>query len=157
MRRGGTCLHPALSARAQLIIVGGGHIGHPLKVMGETAGFDVIVVDAEPGRADVPGLETIEFNGKQFHRADHHRSCLGRGRAAAGDQFARPLYRHDWKPAQVRDHPESSARDGISEESLEHVYAPIGLDLGGPTPEEIAVSILAEVIAVRRGGKAAVR
>lgn len=30
---------------------------------------------------------------------------------------------------------------------------PIGLDLGGPTPEEIAVAILAEVIAVRRGGK----
>jgi len=40
---------------------------------------------------------------------------------------------------------------------LAHVYAPIGLDLGGPTPEEIAVSILAEVIAVRRGGKAAAR
>jgi xanthine dehydrogenase accessory factor len=33
------------------------------------------------------------------------------------------------------------------------VYAPIGLDLGGPTPEEIAVAILAEAIAVRRGGK----
>lgn len=47
--------------------------------------------------------------------------------------------------------------DGISEESLARVYAPIGLDLGGPTPKEIAVSILAEVIAVRRGGRAANR
>lgn len=35
------------------------------------------------------------------------------------------------------------------------VGAPIGLNLGGPMPEEIAVSILAEVIAVRRGGRAA--
>ena len=35
------------------------------------------------------------------------------------------------------------------------IYTPIGFDLGGPTPDEIAVSILVEVIAVRRGGKAA--
>ena len=41
--------------------------------------------------------------------------------------------------------------DGISEETLQRVYAPIGLNLGGPSPEEIAVAILAEVIAVRRG------
>jgi xanthine dehydrogenase accessory factor len=47
--------------------------------------------------------------------------------------------------------------DGINEEMLARVYAPFGLDLGGPTHEEIAVSILAEVIAVRRGGKAAAR
>ncbi len=65
MRRGGR-FHSALSARAQLIIVGGGHIGHPLKVMGETAGFDVIVVDAEPGRVDVPGLETIDLTANSF-------------------------------------------------------------------------------------------
>ena len=44
--------------------------------------------------------------------------------------------------------------DGIREAALARVYAPIGLDLGRPAPEEIAVSILAEVIAVRRGGKA---
>jgi len=43
--------------------------------------------------------------------------------------------------------------DGITHASLQRVYTPIGLDLGGPTPEEIAVAILAEVIAVRRGGK----
>src|SRR5512134_39012 len=43
----------------QLIIVGGGHIGHPLKVMGEAAGFDVTVVDVEPGRMDVPGLQAV--------------------------------------------------------------------------------------------------
>jgi len=47
--------------------------------------------------------------------------------------------------------------DKISEEVLARVYAPVGLALGGPTPEEIAVSILAEIIAVRRGGRAADR
>jgi len=40
-------------------------------------------------------------------------------------------------------------KDGYDSRSLERVYAPIGLDLGGVTPQEIAVAILAEVIACR--------
>jgi xanthine dehydrogenase accessory factor len=43
----------------------------------------------------------------------------------------------------------------IAEEVIERVYAPIGLDIATETPAEIALSILAEVIKVRRGGKAA--
>jgi xanthine dehydrogenase accessory factor len=43
----------------------------------------------------------------------------------------------------------------IAEEVIERVYAPIGLDIGTETPAEIALSILGEVIKVRRGGKAA--
>lgn len=45
--------------------------------------------------------------------------------------------------------------DKISDELLERVYAPIGLDIGTETPAEIALSILGEVVKVRRGGKAA--
>lgn len=40
--------------------------------------------------------------------------------------------------------------EGISLEQLEHVHAPIGLDIGAVTPQEIAVAIVAELIAVRR-------
>jgi xanthine dehydrogenase accessory factor len=47
--------------------------------------------------------------------------------------------------------------DGYSEADLARVYAPIGLGLGGPTPQEIAVAILAEIIAVRRGGSGTMR
>jgi len=43
--------------------------------------------------------------------------------------------------------------DGYAEEQLARVYAPIGLDLGGTTPQEIAVAILTEIITVRRGGR----
>ena len=43
----------------------------------------------------------------------------------------------------------------IAEEVIERVYAPIGLDIATETPSEIALSILGEVIKVRRGGKAA--
>jgi xanthine dehydrogenase accessory factor len=40
---------------------------------------------------------------------------------------------------------------GLSEEELARIAAPIGLDLGGPTAEETALSIMAEVVAVRNG------
>lgn len=41
--------------------------------------------------------------------------------------------------------------EGVSEEALERIHGPIGLDINGKTPAEIAVSIVAEIIAVRRG------
>jgi xanthine dehydrogenase accessory factor len=44
--------------------------------------------------------------------------------------------------------------DGIPEELLKRVNAPIGLDIGAETPEEIALSIISEVVKVRRGGTA---
>jgi xanthine dehydrogenase accessory factor len=141
----------------QLIIVGGGHIGRPLKAMAETAGFDVIVVDVEPGRADVPGLHSVNLTADSFivlittdHVSDE---------AALRQVINSPVRyigmigsRH--KCGTILGHLRA---DGIGEDALAHVYAPIGLDLGGPTPEEIAVSILAEIIAVRHGGKAAAR
>jgi xanthine dehydrogenase accessory factor len=41
---------------------------------------------------------------------------------------------------------------GASEEILKKVHAPVGLDIGAVTPEEVALAIMAEVVAVRRGG-----
>jgi len=41
---------------------------------------------------------------------------------------------------------------GISDEQLKHVHAPIGLGIGAETPEEIAVSIMAEVLMLSGGG-----
>lgn len=40
---------------------------------------------------------------------------------------------------------------GIPEKAVRRVYAPIGLDIGAETPEEIAVSIMAEIIRIRKG------
>jgi len=42
---------------------------------------------------------------------------------------------------------------GMSQAELDRLYAPIGLDLGGRSPEEIALSILAQIVAVRSGSK----
>jgi xanthine dehydrogenase accessory factor len=43
-------------------------------------------------------------------------------------------------------------QQGISGEKLEHIHSPIGLGIGAETPEEIAVSIMAEILMLRRGG-----
>ena len=44
---------------------------------------------------------------------------------------------------------------GISEERLKEVRAPVGLDIGAVSPQEVALSILAEIVAERRGGTGA--
>ena len=44
---------------------------------------------------------------------------------------------------------------GLSERELARLHSPLGLDLGATTPEETAISILAEVVAARRGGTGA--
>jgi xanthine dehydrogenase accessory factor len=41
--------------------------------------------------------------------------------------------------------------DGISEEKIARIHAPIGINLGAVTPEEIALSVMAQIVAVRRG------
>jgi xanthine dehydrogenase accessory factor len=42
-------------------------------------------------------------------------------------------------------------KEGLSRDQFERIYAPMGLEIGAITPEEIAVSVAAEMIAVRRG------
>jgi xanthine dehydrogenase accessory factor len=42
-------------------------------------------------------------------------------------------------------------KEDIAPEKLARVYAPVGLDIGAITPEEIAIAIVAEMIAIRRG------
>lgn len=55
---------------------------------------------------------------------------------------------HDVRTSQLR-------QAGVPEETLARLASPIGLDLGGRTPEETAVSIAAEIIATRWGGDGA--
>ena len=57
-------------------------------------------------------------------------------------------------PSKVRNIFTALTNGGMSAETLARVHAPIGLDLGGQTPDEIALSIAAELVAWRRGGSA---
>jgi xanthine/CO dehydrogenase XdhC/CoxF family maturation factor len=50
-------------------------------------------------------------------------------------------------------HLEALRAKGVSEEVLARIQSPVGLDLGAVTPSEIALSILAGIVAIRRGGR----
>lgn len=141
----------------KLVIVGGGHIGRPLKVMGEAAGFDVMVVDVEAGRATVPELKAVTLTEDCYvvlittdHVSDE--AALRHALTTPAGYIGMIGSRHKCETILGR-----VRQDGVDGEALARVYAPIGLNLGSSTPEEIAVSILAEVIAVRRDGKSGSR
>jgi xanthine dehydrogenase accessory factor len=52
----------------------------------------------------------------------------------------------------VKEIKERLRQKGVSQQQLDEIHAPIGLEINAQTPEEIAVSILAEIIKVRRSG-----
>lgn len=140
-----------ISPFPKLVIVGGGHIGRPLRAMGEAAGFEMVVVDVEPGIASVPALDAVKLDEHSFivlittdHVSDE---------AALRKVIETPVGYIGMigSLAKCRTIMEHLREDGYQERALERVYAPIGLNLGGTTPGEIAVAILAEIIAVRRG------
>lgn len=134
----------------QLVIVGGGHIGRPLKVMAEAAGFQAIVVDVEPGLATMPALKAASLNDQSYVVliTTDHISDEAAMRIAL--QSPAPYIGMIGSLAKCRTIFGHLKADGISAADLDRVYAPIGLDLGCNAPQEIAVGILAEVIAVRQ-------
>ena len=141
----------------QLIIVGGGHVGRPLKMIAETAGFDVIAVDTEPGWANVPGLDSVHLTTDSFIvliTTDHISDEAVLRQVIISPVRYIGMIGSRKKCQTILDHLKV---DGFLADSLQRIFAPIGLDLGGPSPEEIAVAILAEVIAVRRGGSGKIR
>ncbi len=141
----------------QLVIVGGGHIGRPLKVMGEAAGFDAVVVDVEAGRATVARLDEVRLTEDSYVvliTTDHVSDEAALRQALASPARYIGMIGSRAKCQTILNHLRA---DSLGDEALARVYAPIGLDLVGPTPEELAVAILAEIIAVRRGGSGAMR
>jgi len=135
-----------------LLIVGGGHIGRPLAEMARLAGFNVEVVDVRPERGTVSQFDpsgitpwTYVVIITETHAADERalRQVLDTPAAYMGVIGSGRKIRAIFDKLQT---------EGVSAERLTRVRAPIGLDLGGRQPAEIAVAILAEIIQVRHGG-----
>jgi xanthine dehydrogenase accessory factor len=135
-----------------LLIVGGGHLGRPLAEMARIVGLHVQVVDVQPERATVPQFDPAAITPwtyvviiTQTHVTDEQtlRQVLDTPAAYVGMIGSRR------KVQTIFDHLRA---DGVPEEQLARVHAPIGLDLGGRSPEEIALGILAEVVQVRCAG-----
>lgn len=153
----------------KLLIVGGGHVGLALARAALPLGFRVTVID---DRADFlgaerfgPDVDCVEGGYAEsierfpFDEASYaviltrgHLFDLESSRAILGHPFRYAgLIGSSRKIAMIR---EQLTKDGYSQERIGDLHAPIGLSIGAETPEEIAVSILAEVIACRRNTKA---
>ena len=97
------------------------------------------------------------FLGRLYYRLEMHEEAL---KVLDGSELLGKSSESDRLSSQLLDRIKACFQrfrdeEKIAEEVLERVYAPIGLDIATETPAEIALSILAEVIKVRRGGGAA--
>lgn len=149
-----------------LVIVGGGHIGQAVAAQANLVGFEIVVVDDRPEFAHparFPETVTVQCGpiGEQIrgfpiaadtylviatrshqHDAEALAACLHQRAAYIGMIGSRR------KVALLRQDFVASGR--ATEAEFDRVYAPIGLDIAAQTVPEIATSIVAQLIAVRR-------
>ena len=156
----------------ELIIVGAGHIAQPLAHMGALLGFRVSVLDDRPDfatRERFPDAEHVfqadfddPFRDAKLHERSHV-LLVTRGHKYDYACLVRAL-RVDPPPAyigmigsrrRVRATYVQLLDEGFDRAQLDRIHAPVGLDVGAETPEEIAVSVAAELVKVRRGGTGA--
>lgn len=153
----------------KMIICGAGHVSMPVIRMGKMLGFTVTVIEDRPKFADharaagadqvlcepfADGLSKIRGDSDSWfiivtrgHRYDAEclEAILRKPYAYVGMMGSRR------RVAIVKDQLEAK---GVCREALDGVHTPIGLKIGAETPEEIAVSVMAEIIQVKNAGSA---
>ena len=152
--------------------MGAGHVAKPIAHVGALLGFRVAVLDDRPGfaaRERFPEAERVlkvDFDNPFAHIPLHehaHIILVTRGHKYDYSCLAQAL-RADPSPAyigmigsrrRVRATYVQLLADGNSSARLAGIHAPIGLDIGAETPEEIAVAVAAELVMANRGGSGA--
>jgi xanthine dehydrogenase accessory factor len=147
--------------KPELLIVGHGRIAESLATLGHLMGFAITVNDPAADRGSFPQAEklvTEDFDltetpvgPKSFVviATQHKRDHLWLRKALEGNAAYVALIASQHRAGLVLDYLRAG---GISEEKIATVWAPAGLDLGAATPEEIALSVISQMVAVRRGG-----
>ncbi|MDD4169582.1 MAG: XdhC family protein [Desulfotomaculaceae bacterium] len=149
----------------QMLILGGGHIALPLVKMASILGYNITVVDDRPSFANSTRfpevgriicanfanfLKELETDRNTFiviitrghqHDLDCLREVINKPAAYIG------MIGSKRKTGAILTQLKA---EGIPAELLEEVYSPIGLNIGAETPEEIALSILAEIVNIWR-------
>ncbi len=152
-------------------IFGGGHVSLYLAKVASVAGFDVVVLDDRPAFANkerfpdasethagpweevFPKLRISEFSYlvlvTRGHKGDL--TCLRWALSTSARYIGMIGSKRKFiEIAKVLQN------EGLPPEKIERVHSPVGLDIGALTPEEIAVAIVAEMIAVRRNAATSV-
>ncbi|MFP4037286.1 MAG: XdhC family aldehyde oxidoreductase maturation factor [Desulfobacteraceae bacterium] len=156
-----------VAAHAVLYIFGGGHVSGEIAPLAARVGFKVAVLDDRPefvSRDRFP--QASELHCRPFHQAmaglpvdptsylvivtrghTHDKTVLEQALSTEAAYIGMIGSRRKIEAIYKR-----LLEEGFSEEQLARVHAPIGIDIGAETPEEIAISIVAELIKVRSGG-----
>ena len=145
----------------ELVIAGHGRIAETLASLGRLMNFSVTVHDPSADREKFPAADRIinrDFDVKEIsfgprtfvviatlHKNDH----LWLQRSLEGQAAYVALVASAHRSRLVLDY---LLAEGVPAEKVESVWAPAGLDLGAASPEEIALSIMSQIVVLRRGG-----
>ena len=160
-------LHP----EPRLLIAGAGYVGQALARLAAPLGWRVALLDdrSEFARSAAPpaGIEVVTGEMPDLLRERRPDAAtwiviVTRGHRTDQDVLRAALEASAayvgmiGSPSKVRTIYRKLLEAGIARDVLARVHAPIGLDLGADTPDEIALSIAAELLMLRRGGTGAV-
>lgn len=173
---GVSILFERIQAELRLVICGAGHVGAALARLGALVGYQVTLID---DRAEFVSRELFNLPSEQgvelVLAKDWAEATLEAIGNSAGVSVAIVTRGHkqdeDCLRAVISANPDYAGmigskrrtnivldklrEEGADETALVKVRAPIGLDIGAVSPEEVALSILAEIVAERRGGSGA--
>ncbi len=159
-----------INPKQKLIVFGAGHVGSAVAKVGALLGFQTVVVDDRPGFASADRIpeaqEWLEGNYREIARSlpvdgstyvviathghGHDDEILQELATAPVAYLGMIGSRRKVKLAL-----EQLQKLGVPDDAIRRVRAPMGLDIGAETPEEIAVAVAAEMVAVRRGAEVA--
>jgi len=156
-------VHPA---PAHLVIVGAGHISIPLARIAKTLGYRVTVIDAREAFATEQRLPDADEILVEWPDEALERLRLSGSSAVAvlthDDKFDVPalkvaLRSHAGYVGAIGSRGTREQRNnrlrqqGVTDEEIARIHGPIGLDLGATNPQEIALAIMAQIVAERHG------
>ncbi len=155
-----------LTSENRLLICGAGHIALPLVGFCREAGFKISVLDDRADFANAQRFPDCEIIAEEFSRAlsgfpmnaSTYVVVITRGHEHDADCLMEVLKKDTayvgliGSRRRVRFVLEMLEKEGIPKKRLEEVFTPIGIPIGGESPAEIALSIAAELVCVRRKG-----
>lgn len=150
----------------KMIVVGAVHIAQPLVRMAEMAGYDAVIVDPRPAFASsarFPGVTVVDDWPDEALAAEGLDARTAVVTLTHDPKLDDPAIRAALRSdcfylgclGSTRTHAKRVARlteAGFSEAEIGRIHAPVGLDLGGRSPAEIAISVMAQVTQVLRKG-----
>ena len=162
-------LFERLEPARHLVICGAGHVGAALAKLSSLLGYQTTLIDdrSEFLRSDRFSVQNIELVVAD-NWADSVRVAVGNGKGVALAVVTRGHNQDEECMHAIKDlEPDyigligskrrtnividNLRQAGVAEEKLKSIRAPIGLDIGAVTPEEVALAIIAEIVAERYG------